>query len=62
MVFSYWTYTLDLVEALLKEAGVKHTRIDGERSGEEREQANTTFQNDPSIMVILVSISCGGAG
>lgn len=61
-MFSYWTRTLNLVEALLKKEGIKYARIDGERSGEKREQANTSFQDDPSVIVILVSISCGGAG
>jgi len=61
-VFSYWTWTLDLVGGLLKEAGIKFTRIDGQRSGDERERANTKFQNDETVLVILVSITCGGAG
>jgi SNF2 family DNA or RNA helicase len=62
VVFSYWTYTLDLVGALLKEAGIQYTRIDGQRSGGKRDEANEKFQNDKSVLVILVSITCGGAG
>jgi SNF2 family DNA or RNA helicase len=62
VVFSYWTYTLGLVGALLKEAGIEYTRIDGQCSSEKREQANNKFQNDKSVLVILVSITCGGAG
>jgi len=62
VVFSYWTYTLDLIESLLKQATISYTRIDGQNSGEKREAAIQTFQTDENIQVILVSITCGGAG
>ena len=62
VVFSYWTYTLDLVEALLRHAGISSTRIDGQHSGEKRDEAIERFQTDATIQVILVSISCGGTG
>jgi SNF2 family DNA or RNA helicase len=62
VVFSYWTYTLDLIESLLKEASISYTRIDGQYSGEKRESAIRKFQTDETIQVILVSITCGGAG
>lgn len=62
VVFSYWTYTLDLIESLLRQTGISYTRIDGQHSGEKREEAIEKFQTDPSIQVILVSITCGGAG
>lgn len=62
MVFSHWTYTLDLIESLLQEADISYTGIDGKNSGEKREEAIEKFQTDPSIQVILVSITCGGAG
>jgi len=62
VVFSYWTFTLDLIESLLKEASISYTRIDGQHSGEKREEAIQKFQEDESIQVILVSITCGGAG
>ncbi|KUJ09951.1 uncharacterized protein LY89DRAFT_675458 [Mollisia scopiformis] len=62
VVFSYWTFTLDLIESLLIKAGISYTRIDGQHSGERREEAIQKFQTDASIQVILVSITCGGAG
>ena len=62
VVFSYWTYTLDLIEALLKQASISYTRIDGQHSGDRREEAIQKFQTDDTIQVILVSITCGGAG
>jgi SWI/SNF-related matrix-associated actin-dependent regulator of chromatin subfamily A3 len=62
VVFSYWTFTLDLIESLLIKTNISYTRIDGQHSGEKREIAIQKFQTDPSIQVILVSITCGGAG
>jgi SWI/SNF-related matrix-associated actin-dependent regulator of chromatin subfamily A3 len=62
VVFSYWTYTLDLIESLLRQAEISYARIDGQISGEKREEAIEQFQTDATIQVILVSITCGGAG
>jgi len=62
VVFSYWTFTLDLVESLFQEDSITYTRIDGKLSSEKREEAIQLFQQDESIQVILVSITCGGAG
>lgn len=62
VVFSYWTYTLDLIESLLRKAQISYTRIDGQHSGGKREVAIQKFQTDSTIQVILVSITCGGAG
>lgn len=62
VVFSYWTFTLDLIESLLKKASISYTRIDGQHSGDKREEAIQKFQTDDSIQIILVSITCGGAG
>jgi SNF2 family DNA or RNA helicase len=62
VVFSYWTYTLDLVESLLRQGDISYTRIDGQYSGEKRDEAIEKFQTDTTIQVILVSITCGGAG
>ena len=62
VVFSYWTFTLDLIESLLKQYSISYTRIDGQHSGEKREEAIQKFQTDETVQVILVSITCGGAG
>jgi SNF2 family DNA or RNA helicase len=62
VVFSYWTYTLDLIESLLQQTSISYTRIDGQYSGEKRDEAIQKFQTDESIQIILVSITCGGAG
>jgi SWI/SNF-related matrix-associated actin-dependent regulator of chromatin subfamily A3 len=62
VVFSFWTFTLDLIGRLLEGASIKYTRIDGKLSADKRSEAIAKFQTDASIQVILVSITCGGTG
>lgn len=62
VVFSYWTYTLDLVQRMLDNRDIPYTRIDGKTSLPKRTEALRSFENDDSLRVILVSITCGGAG
>ncbi|KAI1610625.1 P-loop containing nucleoside triphosphate hydrolase protein [Exophiala viscosa] len=63
VVFSFWTYTLDIIESLLRQhTSIPYARIDGNLSGARREQAIQRFQTDDSVRVILVSITCGGTG
>ncbi|KAL9116700.1 MAG: hypothetical protein Q9187_006773, partial [Circinaria calcarea] len=62
VVFSYWTFTLDLVQSILKSENITYTRLDGQISAGKRAEAVRGFQEDPDIQVVLVSISCGGVG
>ncbi|PVH71620.1 hypothetical protein DL98DRAFT_471471 [Cadophora sp. DSE1049] len=62
VVFSYWTYTLDLIKMMLDDSRIPYARFDGKMSPAKRTEALRTFQRDPSVRVILVSITCGGAG
>jgi SWI/SNF-related matrix-associated actin-dependent regulator of chromatin subfamily A3 len=64
VVFSYWTTTLDLVQLMLNQNDkeIPYVRIDGKTSLAKRSEALHAFQHDDSIRVILVSITCGGAG
>ncbi|KAF7898729.1 hypothetical protein EAF00_005175 [Botryotinia globosa] len=62
VVFSYWTNTLDLVQMMLDNQGISHTRIDGTMSLSKRNEALDAFKNNDKFRVILVSITCGGAG
>ncbi|KIW21375.1 hypothetical protein PV08_01955 [Exophiala spinifera] len=62
VVFSFWTYTLDLIESLLKKTLISYVRIDGSLSGTRREEAIQKFQTEDSVRIILVSITCGGTG
>lgn len=62
VVFSGWTAHLDLIQIALEENGFKYTRLDGKMSRTARGAALNTFRDDPTIIVILVSISAGGLG
>ena len=62
VVFSGWTSHLDLIQIALEENGIKYTRLDGKMTRPARGQALETFREDPSILVILVSIAAGGLG
>ncbi|CAG8952746.1 hypothetical protein HYFRA_00008990 [Hymenoscyphus fraxineus] len=62
VVFSYWTSTLDLVQLMLKDIGIPYTRIDGNTSLQRRKAALREFERENATRVILVSITCGGAG
>lgn len=62
VVFSYWTNTLDLVQMMLNNQGISYTRIDGTMSLSKRNEALGAFKNKDTVRVILVSITCGGAG
>jgi SWI/SNF-related matrix-associated actin-dependent regulator of chromatin subfamily A3 len=62
VVFSYWTNTLDLVQLMLNDKGITYARIDGKTPLPKRNEALDAFQHDDSVRIILVSITCGGAG
>ncbi|KAI1811172.1 SNF2 family N-terminal domain-containing protein [Poronia punctata] len=62
VIFSAWTSHLDLIEIALGEAGIRFVRLDGKMSRPARGAAMETFQNEPSVHIILVSISAGGLG
>lgn len=62
VVFSYWTKTLDLVQMMLSDQGIRYTRIDGTMPLSRRNEALVAFKNEDTVRVILVSITCGGAG
>ena len=62
VVFSGWTAHLDLIQRALTENGITFTRLDGKMSRTARGAALDTFRDDPSIHIILVSITAGGLG
>ena len=62
VVFSGWTSHLDLIQVALQENGISYTRLDGKMSRVARNHALGMFRDDPSIRVILVSITAGGLG
>lgn len=62
VVFSGWTSHLDLIELALTSADIPFTRLDGSMSRAARTTAMDNFRDDPSVLVILVSIMAGGLG
>ncbi|KIW69455.1 hypothetical protein PV04_05332 [Phialophora macrospora] len=62
VVFSFWRTTLDLAGQALDEAGLAFKRIDGTMSGRDREWDLSSFRNDPSVKVLLATISAAGVG
>ncbi|KEF55542.1 uncharacterized protein A1O9_08292 [Exophiala aquamarina CBS 119918] len=61
-IFSYWTTTLSMIERALAQTGIKFCRYDGKMSTGKRDQILSNFVDDPSLQLILVSITCGGQG
>jgi len=62
IVFSQWTSMLDMVETPLRKAGIKFVRLDGGMAGYQREKAVSSFREDPSVKVFLISMKAGGLG
>jgi SNF2 family DNA or RNA helicase len=62
VIFSGWTAHLDLIQLALQENGIKYVRLDGKMSRTQRGAALDNFRDDPSVIVILVSIMAGGLG
>jgi superfamily II DNA or RNA helicase len=60
LVFSQWTKLLDLTEPLLREAGIRFTRLDG--STRDRAGVVESFQAAQGPPVLLISLRAGGSG
>lgn len=62
VVLSSWRTSLDMIRQGLDEAGIRHVRVDGTMGNDQRHAALERFRKDPNILVILLTISCGGVG
>ncbi|KAI0183059.1 SNF2 family N-terminal domain-containing protein [Xylaria flabelliformis] len=62
VVFSTWRMTLDIVEQGLKQAGIGHLRFDGKVPQKERKGIIDRFRKDPTIQVLLLTLTCGAVG
>lgn len=62
LIFSLWPSFLDLVEIPIERARFRFTRYDGSMSPGAREAAVKSFMEDPSVRVMLVSLTAGNAG
>lgn len=54
--------SLDVVEAGLTQAGIPCLRYDGKVPQKERHNVVERFRNDPTIQVLLLTLSCGAVG
>ncbi|KAI1007752.1 hypothetical protein K3495_g480 [Podosphaera aphanis] len=62
VIFSGWTTHLDLIQLALDQNDFKYVRLDGKMSRSARSEAMDRFRDDPSVLIILVSIMAGGLG
>jgi SNF2 family DNA or RNA helicase len=62
VVFTLFKATLDICEALLRDAGITHVRIDGDMKVADRSKAVATFLQDESVHVLLASSRSAGLG
>ncbi|KAI0406998.1 hypothetical protein F4802DRAFT_555264 [Xylaria palmicola] len=62
IVFSFWRRSLDLVEKLFTEQGITFSRVDGSIHAPKRSEVLKTFQENPSIRVLLMTIGTGAVG
>ncbi|KAK3345803.1 SNF2 family N-terminal domain-containing protein [Lasiosphaeria hispida] len=62
VVFSTWRMTLDVLEAGLRGADISAIRFDGKVPQRERQGVIDQFRKDPSIRVMLLTLSCGAVG
>ncbi|UZP43118.1 hypothetical protein NXS19_010934 [Fusarium pseudograminearum] len=62
VVFSTWRMTLDIVEAGLEQSSISSVRFDGKVPQRSRQKVVDNFRNDPSVHVMLLTLSCGAAG
>lgn len=54
--------TLDVVEAGLEQAGIVNLRFDGKVPQKDRQGVVEKFRKNPSIRVLLLTLSCGAVG
>ncbi|KAF4631765.1 hypothetical protein G7Y89_g6362 [Cudoniella acicularis] len=62
VVFSYWRSTLDLIQSALEHAAIATARFDGSLSPKDRQASVDKFRKDPSVRVMLLTLSCGAVG
>lgn len=62
VVFSTWRLTLDLITRGLDAEGIRSIRFDGKVPQKDRQSVLRSFSSDPSIRVMLLTLSCGAVG
>ena len=54
--------SLDVVQAGLESAGITYLRYDGKVPQKDRHGVIERFRHDPSVQVLLLTLSCGAVG
>ncbi|KAI3986350.1 hypothetical protein MKX01_002195 [Papaver californicum] len=62
IIFSQWTYMLDLMEISLDQSGIKFKRFDGTMTLALRDKSVKDFITNPEVNVILMSLKAGNLG
>ncbi len=62
LIFSSFVTALKLVGEKLDQLGLKHYLLEGSSSAEERIQMANSFNSDPSVGAMLISLKAGGTG
>ncbi|KAL7799056.1 SNF2 family N-terminal domain-containing protein [Trichoderma ceciliae] len=62
IVFSSWRTTLEIIEVGLKQACIPCLRFDGKVAQKDRHAVIKQFRKDPTVRVLLVTLSCGAVG
>jgi hypothetical protein len=60
LVFSQWTSFLDIIETSLHSFEDQYTRLDGNTKN--RDEVIKTFQTNPAVKIMLLSLKAGGVG
>ncbi|KAK3983814.1 SNF2 family N-terminal domain-containing protein [Cladorrhinum sp. PSN332] len=62
VVFTYWAKMLDLLEMALQQRGFIYTRIDGQKSLQQRKSSLHSFNHDDQCTVMIATIGSIGEG
>lgn len=62
VVFSQWTYMLEMIGTLLHANGFAHCTFHGSMPQDARERVLTRFAKDPALDVLVISLKAGGVG
>lgn len=62
VIFSQFIGMLDLIEYDFKRNNFKYVRLDGRLSQKKRAEVLSSFKEDPTILIILISLKAGGVG
>ena len=62
VIFTQWTYMLDLISIVLKKENFNFVRLDGSMSQAKREKAVQEFKKEDHIQIMVMSLKAGGLG